>query len=163
MLKLALCSQELYRDQLNSVAVLIICLVFVLIIEIFILAYRMNTPNIFNSIVHDYTLLMESLMISLTAIGLISLITQRDILSTLAYLCIFIPVTIKIFYSIDQNRKHGILFKLKNEENLSSNEYIIALTHLLKMIKRQSETDLAQLLSFTYYHKLYCYDTGCIC
>ena len=138
-------------------------MVFVLIIEIFILAYRMNTPNIFNSIVHDYTLLMESLMISLTAIGLISLITQRDILSTLAYLCIFIPVTIKIFYSIDQNRKHGILFKLKNEENLSSNEYIIALTHLLKMIKRQSETDLAQLLSFTYYHKLYCYDTGCIC
>jgi hypothetical protein len=31
------------------------------------------------------------------------------------------------------------------------------------MIKRQSETDIAQLLSFTYYHKLYCYDTGCIC
>jgi hypothetical protein len=51
-----------------------------------------------------------------------------------------------------------VLFKLKNEENLSSNEYLIALTSLLKMIKRQSETDMAQLLSFTYYHKLYCYD-----
>lgn len=56
-----------------------------------------------------------------------------------------------------------MLFKLKNEEQLSGNEYLIAITHLLKMIKRQSETDLAQLLSFTYYHKLYCYDTGCIC
>ncbi len=56
-----------------------------------------------------------------------------------------------------------MLFKLKNEENLSQNEYLIALTSLLKMIKRQNETDLAQLLSFTYYHKLYCYDTDCIC
>lgn len=123
----------------------------------------MNTPNIFNSLVHDLTLFLESLLISLTIIGMIALVTGRDILSTLAYLCIFIPVIIKIFFSIDQSRKHYVLFKLKNEENLSGNEYLIALTSLLKMIKRQSETDLAQLLSFTYYHKLYCYDTGCIC
>jgi hypothetical protein len=37
----------------------------------------------------------------LTVIGLLALITGRDILSTLAYLCIFIPVIIKIFYSVD--------------------------------------------------------------
>ena len=46
---------------------------------------------------------------------------------------------------------------------MTDNEYLIALTHLLKMIKRQSENDIAQLLSFTYYHKLTCYDEGCIC
>jgi hypothetical protein len=63
--------------------------------------YRINTPNIFNSLVHDFTLFLESLIISLTVIGLIALITGRDILSTLAYLCIFIPVIIKIFYSLD--------------------------------------------------------------
>ncbi len=138
-------------------------LAFVLLLELAIIAYRMNTPSIFNSVVHDFTLFLEALIISLTLIGMIALATGRDILSTLAYLCIFIPVILKICFSIDQTRKHFVLFKLKNEENLSSNEYLIALTSLLKMIKRQSETDLAQLLSFTYYHKLYCYDTGCIC
>jgi hypothetical protein len=63
--------------------------------------YRINTPNIFNSLVHDFTLFLESLIVSLTVIGLITLITGRDIMSTLAYLCIFIPVIIKIFYSLD--------------------------------------------------------------
>lgn len=163
MLKLTLCSQELYRGQLGDPTVCIICMAFVLVLEILIIMYRINTPNIFNSLVHDFTLFLESLIISLTVIGLLALITRRDILSTLAYLCIFIPVIIKIFYSVDQRRKVFVLFKLKNEENLSSNEYLIALTSLLKMIKRQSETDMAQLLSFTYYHKMYCYDTGCIC
>ncbi len=74
---------------------------FILVLEILIVMYRINTPNIFNSLVHDFTLFLESLIISLTLIGLIALITDRDILSTLAYLCIFIPVIIKIFYSLD--------------------------------------------------------------
>jgi hypothetical protein len=74
---------------------------FVLVLEILIIMYRINTPNIFNSLVHDFTLFLESLIVSLTVIGLIALITGRDILSTLAYLCIFIPVIIKIFYSLD--------------------------------------------------------------
>lgn len=74
---------------------------FVLVLEILIIMYRINTPNIFNSLVHDFTLFLESLIISLTIIGLLALITGRDILSTLAYLCIFIPVIIKIFYSVD--------------------------------------------------------------
>jgi len=74
---------------------------FVLVLEILIIMYRINTPNIFNSLVHDFTLFLESLIVSLTTIGLIALITGRDILSTLAYLCIFIPVIIKIFYSLD--------------------------------------------------------------
>ena len=74
---------------------------FVLVLEILIIMYRINTPNIFNSLVHDFTLFLESLIISLTVIGLLALITGRDILSTLAYLCIFIPVIIKIFYSVD--------------------------------------------------------------
>lgn len=52
---------------------------------------------------------------------------------------------------------------MKNEDALSKNEYLICLAHLLKMIKRQTETDLAQLMSFTYQHKLLCYSTGCIC
>lgn len=108
-----------------------------------ILVYRMNTPNIFNSLVHDFTLFLESLLISLTLISIIALITERDILSTMAYLCIFIPVIIKIFYYVDQSRKHFVLFKMKNEESLTSNEQLIAITHLLKMIRRQSETDLA--------------------
>jgi hypothetical protein len=111
-------------------------LAFIMALESLILMYRMNSPNIFNTIVHDYTLFLESLVISLTIIGMIAIITQRDILSTMAYLCIFIPVIIKIFYSVDQNRKHLVLFKLKNEEQLTSNEYLIAITHLLKMIKR---------------------------
>jgi hypothetical protein len=123
----------------------------------------MNTPNIFNTMVHAATIFMESLMVALTIIGIIALITQKDILTTLAYLFIFIPVIVKIFYAIDERRKHQVLFKLKNEEALTSNEYLIALTHLLKMVKRQSETDIAQLLSFTYYHKLFCYDKQCIC
>ena len=63
--------------------------------------YRMNSPNIFNSLVHDYTLLLESLMFSLSVIGIIALFSQRDILTTCAYLCIFIPVFIKILYSVD--------------------------------------------------------------
>jgi hypothetical protein len=79
----------------------IIVLTFILVLEGFILIYRMNTPNIFNSIIHDFTLLLESLVISITTIGMIALVTQRDILSTLAYLCIFIPVIIKIFYTAD--------------------------------------------------------------
>ena len=74
---------------------------FVLVLEILIIMYRINTPNIFNSLVHDFTLFLESLIVSLTVIGLIALITGRDIMSTLAYLCIFIPVIIKIFYSLD--------------------------------------------------------------
>ncbi len=101
MLKIALCSQELYREQLGDRTVSIICIVFVLILEILIVMYRMNTPNIFNTLVHDFTLFLESLILSLTLIGVIGLITNRDILSTLAYLCIFIPVIIKIFFSID--------------------------------------------------------------
>jgi hypothetical protein len=96
----------------------------------------MNTPSIFNTLVHDLTLFLEAFLISITVIGLVSIATGRDILSTLAYLCIFIPVIIKIFFSIDLQRKHYVLFKLKNEENLSGNEYLIALTSLLKMIKR---------------------------
>ena len=114
----------------------IIALAFILTLEMTILVYRMNTPNIFNSFVHDFTLLLESIVISFTVIGLIALVTQRDILSTLAYLVIFVPVIVKIFYSVDQSRKHFVLFKLKNEETLSNNEYLIAITHLLKMIKR---------------------------
>ena len=143
--------------------VLIIILSIVLVIEGLVLMYRMNTPNIFNTMIHASTIFMESLMVALSIIGIISLVTGKDILSTLAYLFIFIPVIVKIFYAIDERRKHQVLFKLKNEETLSSNEYLIALTHLLKMVKRQSDTDIAQLLSFTYYHKLYCYDKGCIC
>lgn len=131
--------------------------------ELLTLVYRMNTPNIFHTMIHDFTLLLEGGVLSLTAIGIIALITKRDILTTLAYLCIFVPVIVKIFYTIDLNRKHYVIYKLKNDEALTSNEYIIAITHLLKMVHRQSESDLAQLLSFTYYHKLYCYDTGCIC
>lgn len=103
----------------------------------------MNTPNIFNTTVHSVTLFLESLLVALTMIGLIALLTDQTIFGTLAYLFIFIPVIIKIFYSIDERRKHYVLFKLKNEESLSSNEYLVALTHLLKMIKRQSETDVA--------------------
>lgn len=109
---------------------------FILLLEFIVITYRMNTPNIFNTVVHDFTLFLEAFIISLTLIGLIALITGRDILSTMAYLCIFIPVILKIFFSIDQSRKHYVLFKLKNEENLSQNEYLIALTSLLKMIKR---------------------------
>jgi hypothetical protein len=75
----------------------------------------MNTPNIFNSLVHSTTLLLESLMTALTIIGIIALITDKDILSTLAYLFIFIPVIVKIFYAIDERRKHHVLFMLKNE------------------------------------------------
>lgn len=79
---------------------------FVLAIEGLILIYRMNTPNIFNTMVHSVTLFLESLMTALTIIGIISLITDKDILSTLAYLFIFIPVIVKIFYAIDERRKH---------------------------------------------------------
>lgn len=118
-------------------------LVAILACEVTILMYRMNTPSIFNTVVHDFTVLLETFQLTVTLIGLVSLITQRDILSTMAYLCIFIPVIIKIFSSIDQNRKNYVLFKLKNEDSLSTNEYLIALTQLLKMAKRQSETDLA--------------------
>ena len=144
LLTLILCSQDLYRWELtNSITVGIIVLVFILACEITILIYRMNTPSIFNTLVHDFTVLLETLLLTVSLIGLVSLITQRDILSTMAYLCIFIPVIIKIFSSIDQSRKNYVLFKLKNEDSLSSNEYLIALTHLLKMVKRQSETDLA--------------------
>ena len=96
-----LCSQDLYRSQLSSITVAIIVLAFILVFETMILVYRMNTPNIFNTIVHDYTLLLESLLLSVTLIGLIALVTFRDILSTMAYLCIFIPIFIKIFYSVD--------------------------------------------------------------
>ncbi len=96
----------------------------------------MNTPNIFNSTVHAATILMESLITAISIIGMIALITGKDILSTLAYLFIFIPILIKAFYYVDERRKHQVLYKLKNEENLSSNEYLIALTHLLKMVKR---------------------------
>ena len=98
---LGLCSQDLYRSQLSSITVAIIVLAFILVFETMILVYRMNTPNIFNTIVHDYTLLLESLLLSVTLIGLIALVTFRDILSTMAYLCIFIPIFIKIFYSVD--------------------------------------------------------------
>jgi hypothetical protein len=101
MLKIALCSQELYREKLNDTTVCIICLTFVLILEILIIIYRMNTPSIFNTLVHDLTLFLEAFLISITVIGLVSIATGRDILSTLAYLCIFIPVIIKIFFSID--------------------------------------------------------------
>lgn len=116
--------------------VLIILLCIVLAIEAMILIYRMNSPNIFNTMVHSVTLFLESLLVALTVIGLIALITEKDILSTLAYLFIFIPVIIKIFYALDERRKHSVLFKLKNEDTLSSNEYLIALTHLLKMVRR---------------------------
>lgn len=143
ILKVALCSQELYRVSLNQRIVLIIVLTIILAIEGVILMYRMNTPNIFNSMVHASTIFIESLMVALSIIGIIALITGKDILSTLAYLFIFIPVIVKIFYALDERRKHQVLFKLKNEETLSGNEYLIALTHLLKMVKRQSETDIA--------------------
>ncbi len=136
LLKVALCSQELYRVSLNDRLVLIIVLAIILGLESLILLYRMNTPNIFNSMVHAATIFMESLMVALTLIGMISLITGKGIMGTLAYLFIFIPVIVKIFYAIDERRKHQVLFKLKNEETLSSNEYLIALTHLLKMVKR---------------------------
>jgi len=136
ILKVALCTQELYRVSLNQRIVLIIVLAIVLAIECLILMYRMNTPNIFNTMVHASTIFMESLMVAVSIIGIIALITGKDILSTLAYLFIFIPVIVKIFYAIDERRKHQVLFKLKNEETLSSNEYLIALTHLLKMVKR---------------------------
>ena len=116
--------------------VLIILVAFILFIEGLILMIRMNTPNIFNSTVHAATIFMESLMIALTTIGIIALITQKDIISTFVYLFVFIPVVIKIFYSIDERMKHKVLFKLKNEETLTSNHYLIALTHLLKMVKR---------------------------
>lgn len=115
---------------------LIIVLALILSIEGLILIYRMNTPNIFNTTVHAATIFLESIMVALTLIGLIALITQKDILSTIAYLFIFVPVIIKIFYAIDERRKHQVLFKLKNEETMTSNEYLIALTHLLKMVKR---------------------------
>ena len=92
MLKLTLCSQELYRGQLGDPTVCIICMAFVLVLEILIIMYRINTPNIFNSIVHDYTLLMESLMISLTAIGLISLIPNVPNLKSLRTLRVFRPL-----------------------------------------------------------------------
>lgn len=75
-LKLALCSQELYREKIaTSMSVDIICLSFILALEVSILVYRMNTPNIFNTLVHDFTLLLESFVISITGIGLIALIT----------------------------------------------------------------------------------------
>lgn len=106
VLKIALCSQELYRQSLNERIVLIIVLGFILAIEGLILIYRMNTPNIFNTMVHSVTLFLESLMTALTIIGIIALITEKDIMSTLAYLFIFIPVIVKIFYAIDENRKH---------------------------------------------------------
>lgn len=140
---MGLCSQDLYRTQISSLTVAIIELAFIIFFETMILVYRMNTPNIFNTIVHDYTLLLESLLLSVTLIGLIALVTIRDILSTMAYLCIFIPVFIKIFYSIDLSRKHFVLFKLKKEESLSGNEYLIVITHLLNMVTRQSDTDMA--------------------
>jgi hypothetical protein len=163
ILKIVLCSQELYRSSLNDRLTVIVLLSVVLALEALILIYRMNTPNIFNTVVHTATLFLESLMVALTLIGLIALVSAKDLMSTLAYLFIFIPVIIKIFYAIDEHRKHSVLLKLKNDDNLSSNEYLIALTHLLKMVKRQSQTDIAQLLSFTYYHKITCYDTNCIC
>ena len=106
LLKLALYSQELYRDSLQQRIVLIIVLALILAIEGLILMYRMNTPNIFNTTVHAATIFLESVMVALTLIGLIALITKKDILSTLAYLFIFIPVIIKIFYAIDERRKH---------------------------------------------------------
>ena len=121
----------------------IICIAFILVFEFTIIVYRMNTPNIFNTLMHNYTLFLESLVISFSLIGLVALVTGRDILSTLAYLCIFIPIIVKVFSTIDSSRKHFVLFKLKNEENLSNNEYLIAITHLLKMIKSQSDEDLA--------------------
>lgn len=143
VLKITLCTQELYRESLEDRTVLVIVLGFIMGIEALILIYRMNTPNIFNTMIHSMTLFLESLMTALTIIGIIALITDKDILSTMAYLFIFIPVIVKIFYAIDERRKHQVLFKLKNEETLSANEYLIALTHLLKMVKRQSETDVA--------------------
>ena len=66
-----------------------------------ILLYRINTPNIFNAKVHDFTLFLESSFVALSFIGLVSLITDRDIFTTLAYLFVFIPVMIKIIFSID--------------------------------------------------------------
>jgi hypothetical protein len=143
VLKIVLCTQELYRSSLNDRLTVIVLLSIVLALEAMILIYRMNTPNIFNTVVHAATLFLESLMVALTIIGLIALISGKDIMSTLAYLFIFIPVIIKIFYAIDERRKHSVLFKLKNDDNMSSNEYLIALTHLLKMVKRQSQTDIA--------------------
>jgi len=86
--------------------VLIIILSIVLVIEGLVLMYRMNTPNIFNTMIHAATIFMESLMVALSIIGIISLVTGKDILSTLAYLFIFIPVIVKIFYAIDERRKH---------------------------------------------------------
>lgn len=101
LLKITLASQELYRDQLHNQTVCIIVIAFILVLEFIIISYRMNTPNIFNTVVHDFTLFLEAFIISLTLIGMIALITSRDILSTMAYLCIFIPVILKIFFSID--------------------------------------------------------------
>jgi hypothetical protein len=101
MLKITMASSELYRDQLHDQIVCIILVTFILVLEFIVITYRMNTPNIFNTVVHDFTLFLEALIISLTLIGLIALITGRDILSTMAYLCIFIPVILKIFFSID--------------------------------------------------------------
>lgn len=75
VLNLAVCSIELYRQQLTNMAVTIIILGFIMGLQLLILLYRMNTPNIFNTIVHDYTLLLESLVLSLSAIGLIALFT----------------------------------------------------------------------------------------
>ena len=69
---------------------------------IVILAYRMNTPNIFNVHVHDATLMLEGIFVSLGLIGLIALLSDRDIFSTLAYTFVFIPVMVKIILAIDQ-------------------------------------------------------------
>ncbi|CDW78804.1 pas domain s-box family protein [Stylonychia lemnae] len=163
LLQFILCTQELYRPRLTERAVTITILLIVMAVQVLIIVYRINTPNIFNQTIHNYTLLLESSYVALTFIGLVALLTGRDIFSTLAYLLIFIPIMVKIIFFADQHRKHQVLFKLKNEDSLSKNEYLICLTHVLKMIKRQSETDLAQLMSFTYQHKLSCYNTQCIC
>ena len=101
LLKICLCSQELYRDKLDALVTQIACMGFILGFEMLILVYRMNTPNIFNTLIHSATVFMEALILSLTILGAAAMVTGRDILTTLAYLFIVIPITIKIFFSVD--------------------------------------------------------------
>lgn len=75
VLKLVLCTQELYRSSLQLRILLIILMGIIIALECFILIYRMNTPNIFNTTVHMATLFLESCMVALTFIGLIALFT----------------------------------------------------------------------------------------
>lgn len=77
-----------------------------LLFQLGILAYRMNTPNIFNTTVHIVTLALEAILPSLTLIGLIALATQKDILTTLAYTFLIVPMLVRIAFTLEERRKH---------------------------------------------------------